>query len=269
MSKPHWLVAALICSFVVTPTISKAQAPDSTTGRLKEHADDFVHDVLRSLLGPNWNVFAHGGFTTTDRFLLQVVNPVQGERALESSTGYNIGVGAGVDVLLRMGFRASYTFTSNKLNFNTDNGDGSNALDMDDVAKVKTHTATLEVMRYMLPARAAINPYGTLGIKGMWWGLNEKTPFVTSSGAGTPFSFGPLASFGVQFKASDKWSGRMEATVASGNNPFSGNKSFRAPAALTIDKPTGVSHTDYRFAAVYHFGSHKTLSDLLNPVAHK
>ena len=71
MSKSRWLVVALICSLVATPTISNAQAPDSTRDRLKEHADDFVHDVLRSLLRPNWNVFVHGGFTTTDRFLLQ------------------------------------------------------------------------------------------------------------------------------------------------------------------------------------------------------
>ena len=63
-------------------------------------------------------------------------------------------LGAGVDILLRMGFRASYTFTSNKLNFTTDNGDGSDALNMDDVGTIKTHTATIEVMRYMLPAGA-------------------------------------------------------------------------------------------------------------------
>jgi hypothetical protein len=269
MSKPNWLVVALLCSLVATPTISKAQAPDSTKGNLKEHPDDFVHDILQSLLRPNWNAFVNGGFTTTDRFLLQDVNPLLGQRALESSTGGNFGLGAGVDILLRMGFRASYTFTSNTLNFRTDNGDGSNVLNTDDVGTIKTHSAVIEVMRYMLPTRARINPYGTLGFKGMWWALSSNSPLIASSGAGSPFSFGPLASFGVQFKATEKWSGRFEGTVSSGSNPFTGGTSYRALGGLTVDKPTGVSHTDYRFAAVYHFRGHKSLTDILAPVAHK
>jgi hypothetical protein len=269
MSKPHWLVVALICSFVATPTISNAQAADSTRNRLKEDPEDFVRDVLRSLLGPNWNTFVHGGFTTTNRFLLQVVNPIDGQRALESSTGYNLGLGAGVDILLRMGFRGSYTFTSNTLNFRTDNGDGSTGLNMDDVGTIKTHSAVLEVMRYMLPTGARINPYGTLGFKGMWWALSSNSPIIQSSGAGSPFSFGPLASFGVQFKATDKWSGRLEGSVSSGSNPFTGGTSYRALGGLTVDKPTGVSHTDYRFAAVYHFSKDKQPIAVSSPVAHK
>jgi hypothetical protein len=113
----------------------------------------------------------------------------------------------------------------------------------------------------MLPARDGQSMQDA-GIKGMWWG--SRKPRSSSSGAGSPFSFGPLASFGVQFKASDKWSADGN-TIASGRQSVSGNKSYRAPAALTVDKPTGVSHTDYRFAAVYHFSRHKTLADVLNP----
>jgi hypothetical protein len=269
MSKSRWLVVALICSLVAMPTIANAQAPDSTKAELKEQAQDFVHDVLRALLGPNWNVFAHGGFTTDDRFLLQrAANTVDGERALQGSTGFNIGAGGGVDILLRMGFRASYTFTSNDLNFKTDNGNGSHALDIDDVGRVKTHNATLEVMRYMLPSRAAITPYGTLGIQGTWWVLDEKSPLVTSSGASTPFNVGPLFSFGIQFKASDHFSGRLETTLSSGHNPFSGNKSFRALSGPAIDEPTSVSRTDFRLAGVYHFGR-PTLPKVPAPLAKK
>lgn len=265
MTKSRWLVVALSCSLVATPTISKAQAADST----KEQAQDFVHDVLRALLGPNWNLFAHGGVTTDDRFLLQrAVNPIDGERALQSATGFAIGGGAGVDILVRMGFRASYTYTSRDLNFKTNNGNGSNALNIDDVGTLKTHTAALEVMRYMLPTRAAINPYGTLGIQGSWWVLDEKSPLVTSSGASTQFSGSPLFSFGVQFKASDKWSGRLEAALSSGRNPFTGNRSFRAFAGPTIDEPTSISRTDFRLAGVYHFGRPK-MPRATSPVAHK
>jgi hypothetical protein len=265
MSKSRLLVIVSICSLVAMPAISKAQVPDST----KEQAQDFVHDVLRALLGPNWNLFVHGGATTDDRFLLQqAVNTINGERALQSSTGYNVGGGAGVDILLRTGVRASYTFTSSKLNFRTDDGDGSEALNIDDVGRLKTHTAALEVIHYMLPARATINPYGTLGIKGTWWVLDEKSPLVTSAGASTPFALSPLFAFGVQVKASNRWSGRLETMLSSGHNPFTGKRSFRALSGPTIDEPTSVSRTDFRLAAVYHFGKPK-MPKVRSPVARR
>ena len=265
MSKSRSLVVALICSLVAMPTISKAQTRDST----KEKADDFVHGVLRGLMGPNWNLFAHGGFTMGDRFLLQqAVNPADGQRDLRSATGWDIGGGAGVDIFLRMGFRASYTYRSSDLNFRTDNGDGSDALDIDDVGSLKSHTAALEVMRYMLPSGAAITPYGTIGIQGTWWNLDEKSTLVTSKGASTPFSISPLFSFGIQFKVSTQFSGRLEATLSSGHNPFTGNSSFRALTGTTIDEPTDVRRTDFRLAGVYHFGRPKT-STAAAPVADK
>jgi hypothetical protein len=254
MSKSRWLVVALLCSLAAMPTMSRAQAPDST----KEHAQDFVHDVLRALLGPNWNLFALGGVTTSERFLLQqAVNPTDGQRALQSATGFDIGGGAGVDILLRTGFRLSYTYASTNLNFRTDDGNGSNALNIDDVAKLKSQTLALEIIRYMLPTRAAINPYGTLGIQGTWWTLDEKSPLVTGVGASTPFSVSPLFSFGVQFKTSNRWSARLEATLSGGHNPFTGNKSFRSFAGPVIDEPTSISRTDFRLAGVYHFGKTK------------
>ena len=265
MLKSRWLMIASLCSLVAMPAISNAQVPDST----KEHAQDFVHDVLRALLGPNWNLFVHGGFTTDDRFLLQRdLGTIDGQRALQNSIGYNVGGGAGVDILLRTGFRASYTFTSSNLNFRTDDGNGSEALNIDDVGRLKTHTAALEVMQYMLPARAAISPYGTLGIKGTWWVLDQKSPLVTSVGASTPFALGPVASFGIQFKAADKWSGRLETTLTSGRNPFTGKKSFRALSGPTIDEPTGVGHQDFRVSGVYHFGRPK-MPRVPSSVAHK
>jgi opacity protein-like surface antigen len=265
MSNSRWLVAGLICSLVAMPTISSAQAPDST----KEEAKDFVHDVLRGLLGPNRNLFVQGGFTRGDRFVLQqAANTIDGERSLQGSTGYNVGLGVGVDFLLRQGLRASYTFSSRNLNFKTNNGNGSDALDIDDVGTLKSHTATVELMRYMLPARAAFTPYGTLGVQGTWWVLDEKSLFVTSNGAGTPFSIGPLFSFGVQFKASHQWSGRLEAMLSSEHNPFTGNKSFRALSGPTIDEPTNVNRTNYRLAVVYNLGKPGMPTGTL-PVAHK
>jgi opacity protein-like surface antigen len=265
MSKVRWLAVSLLCSLVALPTTSSAQARDS----VKADAEDFVHDVIRALIGPNWNVFGQGGFTTGHRFVLQhAANTLDGQRALQSATGFNLGAGAGVDILLRMGFRVNYSFTSSNLNFKTDDGNGSSALNIDDVGRLKTNTLSLEVMRYMLPSRAAITPYGTLGIQGTWWSLDEKSPLVTSSGAGTPFAIGPLFSFGVQVKAAEHWSGRAELALSSGHNPFTGNKSFRALSGPTIDEPTSVNRTEYRIAGVYHFGKPTKPAAAL-PVAHK
>jgi hypothetical protein len=252
MAKSRWLVVASICSLFALPAISTAQAPDTT----KEQAQS-VHDILRGLLSPNWNLFLHGGFTSGERFALQhAVNTLDGERALRSSTGFNVGAGGGVDILLRMGLRASYTFTSSNLNFKTDNGNGSDALDIDDVGRLKSSTVSVEVMRYMLPSSAGINPYGSFGVQGTWWSLDEKSPLVASNDA-TPFSGSLVFSFGVQVKATDNLSGRLEATLYGGHNPFTGNTSFRALSGPSIDEPTSIGRTDYRIAGVYHFGKPK------------
>lgn len=258
MLKSRWLVVASICSLVATPTISRAQVADST----KDQAQDFVHDVLRALFGPNWNIFAEGAVTTSDRFLLQqAANPADGLRSLQSSTGWAFGGGAGVDILLRTGFRASYNYGSSNLNFRTANGTGSKALNIDNVGTLKSQTLALELIHYMLPWRAEINPYGTLGIQGTWWLLDEKSPFVTGVGAATPFTVSPLFSFGFQYKPDAKFSARLEATLLGGHNPFTGNRSFRSLASgAVIDEPTSVNRTDFRLAAVYHFGTSKKTS---------
>jgi len=262
MSKSRWLSVALICSFVALPEISKAQIPDSTKKKakaeakaVKEEADDFMHDVLRAILGPNWNLFANGGVTTGQRYELQQAVPASnGEVALKSAAGFAVGLGGGVDVLLRTGFRVSYTYASRSMNFRTNNGNGSEALDINDVGTLKSNTIALEVMRYMLPSGAAITPYGTVGVQGTWWSLHEKSSLVTSNGA-TPFSINPLLSFGVQFKESKRWSVRLDATMGTGHNPFTGKTSFRSlEQGQTIDEPTSVARTDFRVAAVYHFG---------------
>ena len=254
MLKSRWLVVATICWIVATPTISRAQVRDST----KDDAKAFVHGVMRALLGPNWNLFAQGGVTTSDRLLLaQAPNPSDGLRSLQTATGYDFGGGVGVDILLRTGVRLSYDYGSSNLNFRTNNGDGSKALNIDDVGRLKSQTLALELIHYMLPTRASINAYGTLGVHGTWWLLDEKSPTITGVGAATPFSFSPLFSFGVLVKPSHHWSARLEATLAGGRNPFTGNRSFRSLAGPVIDEPTSLNRTDFRLAAVYHFGKPK------------
>src|SRR4051812_30967380 len=233
MLKSRWLVSAIVASLVAMPMSSNAQVPDT----LKDQPQSLSHDVVGALFGSHWNLFLHGGATTSDRLSLQAAAPVGSARSLETATGYNIGGGAGIDLFSHMGVRFAYTFTSSGLNFKTDNGDGSNALDVNGVGTLSSHTVALEVMRYMLPARSAFNPYGTLGVQGTWWGLSEKSAMVRASG-GAQFGVGPLFSFGTQIRAADHWSGRLEMALSSGHNPFTGNKSFRALSGPTIDEPT-------------------------------
>ena len=250
MRESRWLVSALVGSLVAMPMSSNAQAPDT----LKDQPTSFGRDVIGALFGPHWNMFLHGGATTSDRLTLQAAAPVGTARSLETATGYNVGGGAGIDLFSHMGVRFAYTFTSSGLNFKTDNGDGSNALDINGVGTLLSHTASLEVIRYMLPARSAFNPYGTLGVQGTWWGLTKHSNLLRV-GSGAQFGVGPLFSFGTQIRSADRLSWRLEMAMASGHNPFTGNKSFRALSGPTIDEPTSLSRIDFRVAGVYHFDS--------------
>ena len=171
MPKSRWLVSAVVCSLVAMPMSSNAQAPDTLT----DQPQNFMRDVVGHLFGPHWNMFLHSGWTTSDRLVLQqAAAPVDAQRSLETSSGFNVGGGAGVDILAHMGLRFNYTYTSSDLNFKTDHGNGANTLDINGVGTLQSHTIALEVMRYMLPARAAFNPYGTLGVQGTWWAAERE-----------------------------------------------------------------------------------------------
>jgi hypothetical protein len=250
MSKPHWLRLGLCCSLAALPAIAHAQTKES---------DNVITDVMRGLMvGPNWNMFLQGGFTNSERFLLQQATaPAAGQRSLQTAGGYNVGGGFGVDLLLHLGLRANYSYGSSDMKYRTDNGNGSSALNVDDVGRLQSHTVTLEALRYMLTTRSVVSPYGGLGIQATWWALDEKSPLVTSNGAGTPFGISPLFSFGVQAKASNHWSGRLEAVMAGGHNPFTGKTSFQSNAGQTIDEPGSINQTSFRLAVVYHFGRPK------------
>lgn len=245
MRKIRSLVFGVACLVAATPMNAKAQ--------VKENADDFIKDVLWSIFGPNWNVFVEGGFTTTDRFLLQApVGGGGGQQSVTSNTGFNVGVGAGVDFLLRQGFRFYYNYSNNSLHFRTNNGNGSSNLDVDPDAEVHSNALGIELIRYMLPARLMITPYGTIGILGTWWGLNE-SPLVVGAGGSSQFRFGANLAFGLQVRAWEKFGARLEASSATTGNPFTGKRSFRTTNAVVIDEPEHIGRTDYRLVGIYYF----------------
>jgi hypothetical protein len=245
MWKPSKLVVGL-CALAALAVPSHAQE------KQKEETRSFVRDVLKQLLGPNWNVSAHGGATTTGRFLLQDAFTA-GERSLTSQTGWNVGAGAGVDFLPRVGLRLSYTFAENDLEYRTDNGNGSDALDLDDIGRLRSNVAAVELVRYMLPWHATISPYGSIGLQGTWWSLGDESPFIVPSGGSTQFRLGALVSFGMHFYLSERWGARVDAVSSSIRNPFTGKHSLVSVGGTTFDEPTRVNKSDYRVSVFYSF----------------
>ena len=247
MRTTPWLVAGTLAWFAAAPTTAHAQNGNDN--------DESIRNLYSALFGPNWSVFAHGGASTNGRFLLQgPVAPTGGQRALRARNSFNIGGGAGVDLLPRVGVRLSYTYTKSDLSFRTDDGDGSAVLDVDDTGALRSHIAAIEIMRYMFPARASVTPYASAGVLGTWWVLDEESLFVTAAGGSTQFRFGALASFGVQFNIGGGLNGRLEIASQSVRNPFTGGQSFLAAGATTIDEPGRVTKTDFRFAILHSFG---------------
>ena len=256
MRKLHRLFAAMTCLVVALPATATAQRDE-----LKKEAETLSDDILKRLFSPhNWDVHVHGGANNAGRFMLQ--RPFEapttfGERVLRGKTGFSFGGGFGMDLLIRTGFRLDYTFASGELEYRSDNGDGTNIFDINDVGKIKSHTVSLEVLRYLLPARAKFSPYGSVGLLGTWWVLDQETPLVIPAGGSTQFRFGALASLGVRGQITDRFDVRLEAQKNSVLNPFSGHNSFRALAGVTIDEPTRVSQNDFRLYAVYHLRKHE------------
>ena len=130
MRKQQWLLTAMIGLFVAAPAAVTAQKDE-----LKREAENFAGDILKKLFEPsNWDAHLHGGASNTGRFMLQrPFDTNVGERVLTGNTGFSVGGGFGMDILLLMGFRLDYTFSSADLNYRTDIGNGSDIFDIDDV----------------------------------------------------------------------------------------------------------------------------------------
>ena len=246
----RWLFVVVTCLLLAAPTRSMAQEK----GELKKEAENLGKDILKRLFSPRWDIHVHGGLSNNGRFLLQRPFDVAfGERELTSNYGFAFGAGAGVDLLLRTGFRLDYTFSSSDLEYRTDNGDGSEIFDIDDVGKIKRHAASLELIRYLLPARAHVTPYFSVGVLGAWWVLGQETNLVVPAGGSTQFRWGALGTLGVRANVTDRFDLRLEAQKNSIQSPFTGRDSFRSLAGVTIDEPTRVSENEFRLIAVYRF----------------
>lgn len=246
----RWLVVGATCALVAAPTISSAQQPR------RDDSDESGLGLFREIFGPNWNVSAHVGAVQTGRFaLLSPDGTGLTQRSLGSNAGFGAGLGVGVDMLTHTGWRLTWTYGSNDLRYRTDNGDGSNLLDVDDVGTLTSNALALEVVRYMFPRGATFTPYGSIGLVGTWWHLdNDHIASIEPLGSSTQWRWGGIASFGLQLRLAEHWKTRLEASTGGTGNPFTGNESFRALGGQVIDEPTHVSRRDYRLMGVYTWG---------------
>jgi Outer membrane protein beta-barrel domain len=242
MHATRWTMAGLMILTVAVPMTTAAQETDSNAG---------------NFMRPNWNLFLHGGYTSQGRLLLQRL-PGEGERALRGDGGFNVGGGIGVDFLTRAGLRLSYTYATTDLAFRQDDGDDSEALDVDNVGELRSHIAALEGLRYFFNPHATFAPYATAGLVGAWWHLKPETTEVEATDGSTQFRIGAIGTLGVKARMSDHFDFRLEMASATVRNPFSGRSAFNSDGGITVDEPTRVSKTDFRVAAVYSFGSPRT-----------
>ena len=242
----HTAIVAAVCgTLLATSTPSSAQDRDD---------GNVVNDLFDALLTANWSAYVHGGATGNGRFLLQRPLSGIGERSLRSEDGWNLGVGGGVDILPRTGFRMAYTYAASDLVYRDDTGDDSEVLDIDDGAGIKSGLLSLEVVRYLLPHNASFTAYASAGVTGAWWNLDESQSVVAAGGS-SQFRMGAMGSFGVQFEMTDHIDARLELATGSIRNPFTGSDSYVGLGGTTIDEPTRVNRTDFRLAGVYRFNA--------------
>ncbi len=215
--------------------------------------DHSVRDFTRAFFRNSWNIGLNGGTHSSGRFLLQeaaMTGGGVGERVLRTSGGFSVGVNAGVDMLERIGVRLGYSYGRSDLVFRTDNGDDSEALDAT-VGDVKSHVASVELIRYLLNSRSSFTPYATAGVVGSWWNIDDADAVIDG---GTQFRVGGMGSVGLQFRVDRSVNLRLEAASASVRNPFTGRESFTVIPGSTLDEPARVTRSSVRLMAVYNFG---------------
>lgn len=242
MNSRTWSLLGSLCWIAAIPTAAAGQ---------QETEVQSLGELLGGLLGADWNVYAQGGLSGHGRFLLQ--EAADGERALNGEGAWNFGAGVGVNFLPRAGARMSYSYASTELGFRDDGGDGSDLGDVDGLGRLESHLASIEYVRSLLPADAAVTPFGSAGFVASWWVLEPGSQMLEPDGGGTQFRVGGVATLGLQARVGRVFDIRLEAASTRVRNPFTGADSFRAAGGSTIDEPGSVSRTDYRLVVVYNF----------------
>jgi opacity protein-like surface antigen len=237
---------ALACGVALTSPAG-AQNTQNTTN------DSYVTDMVTSLTDASrWSLAGNLGTNRYGTFLMQSVP--EGERALRGDRHFAWGLAAGYDITDKLGLRLGWTYTNTNMQFEDYSGTGSDLLDSEDLGKLKSNVAALDVVHYFVGSRSLIAPYAGAGVAGVWSALGPEGPALITPGGSQQFHFGINANVGVQVRIIPQLFGRAEWNSMSTRNPFNGNRSYKTTVGDTFDEPSRVSKTEWRFAAAYYFG---------------
>jgi outer membrane protein W len=237
---------ALACG-VAVGSPAGAQNTQNTTN------DSYVTDMVTSLTDASrWSLAGNLATNRYGTFLTQ--NVPGGERALRGDRHFAWGLAAGYDITDKLGMRLGWTYTNTNMHFEDYSGTGSDLLDSDDLGKLKSNVAALDVVHYFVGSRSLIAPYAGAGVAGVWSSLGPEGPALITPGGSQQFHFGLNANVGVQVRIIPQLFGRAEWNSMGTRNPFNGNRSYKTTVGSTFDEPSRVSKTEWRFAAAYYFG---------------
>lgn len=235
---------AVVSALALTPT--KAAAQGGQGGWFSEF--------------PSVAVELYGGLADHGRFLLQAIavdpNGIVPQRELVANNAFSFGGAVSIAILPLTRTRLSFTHLSTDLDFDDDTGTGSGTLDDDDVAGLSSNVLSLEAMRFLLPARSRVSPYGGLGISLVWWNLDERrlVPLIIAgAGDDSHLRFAVSAILGVRVRVYRQFAVAFEIADLDAGNPFTGSESFLPTTGVTIDEPTRVRQTHFRLVGSYTF----------------
>jgi outer membrane protein W len=235
-----------------------AQSTQSTQSSTN---DSYVTDMLSALTHKSrWSLSGNLATSSYGTFLMQ--NTPAGERALRGGRQLGWGLASGFDITDKLGARLGWTYTNTNMQFKDFSGTGSNLLDVENLGKLKSNIAALDLVHYFVGSRSLIAPYAGAGLAGVWSSLGSENAALITPGGSQQFHMGINANVGVQVRVIPQLFGRLEWNTMGTHNPFNGNRSYKTAGGSTFDEPSRVSKTEWRFAAAYYLGKTSKQPDM-------
>lgn len=225
-----------------------ASAPDGAVAQ-----SEFREARRRFFNIANWSLEANAGYSNTGRMLLQDIDDRQ--RQLNPNGRFSWGAAASLILFERTQLRLGYTHIAGDLAYKDDTGDGGEIFDAENLGNIGASVLSLELGRLLWGERAKFTPYLRAGFAIAWWGLDEDDgPDAFFFEDETHTRTGATGALGLQYRATDRLSIKLEAAKFGLGNPFTGNESFIPVTGFTIDEPVRVSTDVYSAGLVYRFG---------------
>lgn len=197
-----------------------------------------AHAQNTSPVAHPFSIEVNGGAAKFSRFLEQRI--LGGDRELTAEPAPTVSVAVGYQPWEKAAFRLSGSFVPANLEFKTDIGDGSTALDAADVGKITVFTLGVEVVRFVSLPFGPFRPYGSAGVLASMWGMDTESVGageVVPQGDGQ-VRLGAITRAGLQISATPQLSLRLEINSISTGNPFDGEDSYRVVEGATVfDEP--------------------------------